>query len=95
MNSRIQLSHPGLLLSPCSTSEEWHFHFFISIPWEDALEKRMATYGLENSMDCKSRTRLSNFHFQSKKISDYLGPTQIIQDNVSIFKSVIPNLNSI
>ena len=55
----------------------------------------MATYGLENSMDCKSRTRLSNFHFQSKKISDYLGPTQIIQDNVSIFKSVIPNLNSI
>ena len=54
----------------------------------------MATYGLENSMDCKSRTRLRDFHFQSKKISDYLGPTQIIQDNVSIFKSVIPNLNS-
>ena len=48
----------------------------------------MATQGLENSMDCESRTGLSDFHFQSKKISDYLGPPQIIQDNVSIFKSV-------
>ena len=48
----------------------------------------MATQGLENSMHCKSGTRLSDFHVQSKKLSDYLGPIQIIQDNVSIFKSV-------
>ena len=87
--SRIQLSHPACFLPRVPPLKNGtSISLFRSLSWEDALEKGMATQGLENSMDCKSRTGLSDFHFQSKKISDYLGPPQIIQDNVSIFKSV-------
>ena len=54
-----------LVKNPPAMLETW----VQSLGWEDPLEKRKATYCLENSMDSvvhgvtKSQTRLSDCHF--------------------------------